>query len=134
MQQLDKRQPAKNQNARDHLANERTFLAWIRTSIGIMGFGFVVVKFSLFIRQVSGLLGKEIGVHKFGYSSVTGILLVVAGAVVLLLSFIKYKQTERQLLEETYQHSSGLIFTLTAVIFVISIFMVFYLVESSFHL
>ena len=35
----------------DHLANERTFLAWIRTSIGIMGFGFVVVKFSRFICQ-----------------------------------------------------------------------------------
>jgi hypothetical protein len=35
----------------DHLANERTFLAWIRTSIGIMGFGFVVVKFSRFLRQ-----------------------------------------------------------------------------------
>nr|WP_169818738.1 DUF202 domain-containing protein [Niabella ginsenosidivorans] len=39
--------------ASDHLANERTFLAWIRTSIGIMGFGFVVVKFSLFIRQLA---------------------------------------------------------------------------------
>lgn len=35
----------------DHLANERTFLAWIRTSIGIMGFGFVVVKFSRFLCQ-----------------------------------------------------------------------------------
>ncbi|WP_167516127.1 MULTISPECIES: YidH family protein [Mucilaginibacter] len=35
-------------NASDHLANERTFLAWIRTSIALMGFGFVVVKFSLF--------------------------------------------------------------------------------------
>ncbi|WP_229663535.1 YidH family protein [Pedobacter quisquiliarum] len=33
----------------DHLANERTFLAWIRMSIGIMGFGFVVVKFSRFL-------------------------------------------------------------------------------------
>ena len=36
-------------SAGDHLANERTFLAWIRTSIGIMAFGFVVVKFSLFL-------------------------------------------------------------------------------------
>lgn len=40
-------------NAREHLANERTLLAWIRTSIGIMAFGFVVVKFSLFIKQIS---------------------------------------------------------------------------------
>jgi len=35
------------QNRRVHLANERTFLAWIRTSIGIMAFGFVVEKFGL---------------------------------------------------------------------------------------
>ena len=37
----------------DHLANERTFLAWIRTSVGLMGFGFVVVKFSIFLKQIS---------------------------------------------------------------------------------
>ncbi|UZJ63104.1 DUF202 domain-containing protein [Sphingobacterium sp. KU25419] len=43
----------------DHLANERTFLAWIRTSIGIMGFGFVVVKFSLFVKQVSLILHNQ---------------------------------------------------------------------------
>ncbi|MBB5439184.1 uncharacterized membrane protein YidH (DUF202 family) [Pedobacter sp. AK017] len=46
-------------NAGDHLANERTFLAWIRTSIGIMGFGFVVVKFSLFVRQIGIALGHQ---------------------------------------------------------------------------
>jgi putative membrane protein len=34
------------------MANERTFLAWIRTSIAIMAFGFVVEKFGLFLRQV----------------------------------------------------------------------------------
>ena len=39
------------------MANERTFLAWIRTSIGIMAFGFVVEKFALFLKQVSYLLG-----------------------------------------------------------------------------
>ena len=35
------------------MANERTFLAWIRTSIGIMAFGFVVERFSIFVKQVS---------------------------------------------------------------------------------
>jgi len=35
------------------MANERTFLAWIRTSIGIMAFGFVVEKFAFFVRQMS---------------------------------------------------------------------------------
>ena len=43
-------------NPSDHLANERTFLAWIRTSIAIMAFGFVVVKFTFFIKQLSIVL------------------------------------------------------------------------------
>lgn len=42
---------SKSLHARDHMANERTFLAWIRTSIGIMAFGFVVEKFALKLRM-----------------------------------------------------------------------------------
>ncbi|HET8995258.1 MAG TPA: DUF202 domain-containing protein, partial [Acetobacteraceae bacterium] len=37
-------------NFSDHAANERTFLAWIRTAIAIMAFGFLVAKFNLFLR------------------------------------------------------------------------------------
>lgn len=54
----------------DHLANESTFLALIRTSIGIMAFGFVVVKFSFFVKQISLLLGKETILQQKGYSAV----------------------------------------------------------------
>ncbi|MEK7197689.1 MAG: DUF202 domain-containing protein, partial [Nitrospirota bacterium] len=48
---------SKVRNRRVHMANERTFLAWIRTSIGIMAFGFVVERFSIFVKQVSYFLG-----------------------------------------------------------------------------
>ncbi len=44
----------------DHLANERTYLAWVRTSIGIMAFGFVVVKFNLFIKQIAIVLRNKL--------------------------------------------------------------------------
>ena len=49
----------KDQNTANHLANERTFLAWIRTSVGLMAFGFVVVKFSLFVKQFLSSWVKE---------------------------------------------------------------------------
>jgi len=49
---LVNRSAQKVRNRRVHMANERTFLAWIRTSIAIMAFGFVVEKFGLFLRQV----------------------------------------------------------------------------------
>lgn len=122
----------KQQNAREHLANERTLLAWIRTSIGIMAFGFVVVKFSLFIKQISLLLGKNVTVpQQHGYSSVIGILLVAVGALILLLSYMKYKKTEKQLTSETFKSSSALVFSLTIIILSISILLILYLIEST---
>jgi len=121
----------KQPNAREHLANERTLLAWIRTSIGIMAFGFVVVKFSLFIRQISLLLGKDIVMPPRGHSSVIGILLVAVGAIVLVLAYIKYKRTEKQLNDRTFRSSSSLILYLTITIFIISILLIIYLLENT---
>jgi len=118
-------------NVSDHLANERTFLAWIRTSIGIMAFGFVVVKFSLFVKQISLLLGKDNIIQSRGYSSMFGIILVAAGAVTSVLSYVRFKQTERQLKEGAYHHSSLLITLLTAFIFFASFFLIAYLIKTT---
>ena len=118
-------------NIREHLANERTFLAWMRTSIGIMAFGFVVVKFALFVKQISMMLGKENLIHSTGYSGIVGIILVSVGAVTAILSFIKYKQTEKQLNEGNYKYSSLLITLLTVFIFLISVFLIVYLIKST---
>jgi len=121
----------KRGNPSDHLANERTLLAWTRTSIGIMAFGFVVVKFSLFVKQISLVLGKEYAVHSRGISALVGILLVAVGAVTIIFSYIRYKGTESQLNNGTYRHSSLLITLLTAFIFLVSILLIVYLVESA---
>lgn len=121
----------KQQNASEHLANERTLLAWIRTSIGIMAFGFVVVKFSLFIKQISLILDKNIRIPpQRGYSSLIGILLVGVGAIVLLLSYLKYKKTEKQLNNENFKSSSTLVFSLAITILIISVLLILYLIEN----
>jgi putative membrane protein len=120
----------RNDNTRDHLANERTFLAWIRTSIGIMAFGFVVVKFSLFLKQISLILGKENIIHTKGYSGILGIVLVAVGTVTSVLSYIRFTRSKKQLDEGRYKHSSLLITILTAFIFLVSIFLIVYLVDS----
>lgn len=117
-------------NASDHLANERTFLAWIRTSIGIMAFGFVVVKFSLFVKQISLLLGKQVVIHQQGYSAIVGIVLVAVGTVTAGASYLRYKNIEKQLNEARYKNSSLLITILVAFIFLISVSLIAYLIES----
>jgi putative membrane protein len=120
----------KQGNPSDHLANERTFLAWIRTSIGIMAFGFVVVKFSLFLKQISLILGKETVIHQTGNSGILGIVLVVVGTVTAALAYTRYKQSEKQLNDGKYKHSSLLITVLTSFILLVSILLIVYLVRS----
>lgn len=121
----------KQNNPGDHLANERTFLAWMRTSIGIMAFGFVVVKFSLFVKQISLILGKTNIIAPKGYSGVVGIVLVVVGMVTAVMSYLRYKHSEKQLNEGVYKHSSLLISVLTAFIFLVSVFLIIYLIKST---
>lgn len=120
----------KKSNPSDHLANERTFLAWTRTSIGIMAFGFVVVKFSLFVKQISLLLGQENIIHTQGYSGILGITLVAVGTTTAVLSYIRYRQTEQQLNNGHYKHSSILLTILTGFIILVSAFLIVYLVNS----
>ena len=120
----------KANSTNEHLANERTFLAWVRTSIGIMAFGFVVVKFSLFVKQISIVLGKQLIPQSHGYSNIIGILLVIAGSSSLIISFVQYKRTEKQINNDNYISSSSLTAALTVFIFLTSIFLIVYLINS----
>ena len=121
-------------DVKDHMANERTFLAWIRTSIGIMAFGFVVEKFALFVKKISYIFGKavvpESSSASLGYSSIFGIVLVVLGAAMGVLAFIRYKKVEKEIEEDTYRPSLILDILLTMVIIVIGAFFVIYMIHS----
>lgn len=116
------------------MANERTFLAWIRTSIAIMAFGFVVERFSLFVKQVAFLLGKSLETPppavRHEYSSVLGIFLVGIGALMGLLAFMRYKTVERQIDRDTYKPSVILDLLLTISLLAIAAFLLFYLIHS----
>lgn len=122
-------------NRRVHMANERTFLAWIRTSVGIMAFGFVVEKFALFIKQLSYFLGNpniaKIPPPSHGYSSILGIFLVGLGALMGVLAFIRYKKVEKQIDEDLYQPSLLLDMLLAAAILAVGVFLVIYLIHST---
>ena len=114
----------------DHLANERTFLAWVRTSVGIMAFGFVVVKFSLFIKQVSVIVEKESRIVGHGYSAISGIILVGIGALITLLAFIRYKRVQKQIEKGSFDSSTPLLSFLTVIILLMSVLLIGYLMGN----
>jgi putative membrane protein len=118
-------------SASDHLANERTFLAWIRTGIGIMAFGFVVVKFTLFVKQLSLVLQKPLPAPSHGYSTAIGIFLVGFGSLLNLWSFLRYRATTKQLQDANYKPSNLLTTMLVAFILLAGVALVWYLISST---
>jgi uncharacterized membrane protein YidH (DUF202 family) len=117
-------------NRRVHMANERTFLAWIRTSVAVMAFGFVVEKFSLFVKQMAYYVGKEASPPAPGYSSLIGILLVGLGMLMGVLAFVRYKKVESQIDADTYAPSPVLSVLLAISVIVVGMFLLFYLIHS----
>ena len=115
----------------EHLANERTLLAWVRTAIGIMAFGFVVVKFSLFIRQMALITRTTAAIPQQGVSGPVGILLVVAGALSLIFGGWRYFQTEKRLQTGRYEHRPGLLYALVVLMLILSIAIIIYLVRTT---
>ena len=115
----------KVRNRRVYMANERTFLAWIRTGIGIMAFGFIVKKFVLFMNTENALPLSH------GYSEIAGICLVGLGTLMNLLAFVKYKKVERQIDKDTYHPSSILDLLLIISVFAVGIFLIIYLIHST---
>jgi len=123
---------ADSSNCKDHLANERTYLAWIRTNLGIMAFGFVVEKFSFFLQEFAAFLGRsELPKSTLqGYSSTFGITLVAIGAILCIFAFLKFKRTENQINENTYRSTSLLYSVLGLLVFLVGVFLIVYLIKS----
>ncbi len=82
--------------ATDVLANERTFLAWIRTALALAGFGFVIARFALFTREF-GLVTHSAVPEGGGLSSGLGGAMVVAGIVAAVYGSYRYVAMARGL-------------------------------------
>jgi putative membrane protein len=78
----------------DHAANERTFLAWVRTAIAIMAFGFLVEKFDLFLRIASDSLGGRKPLPAGGQivGNVAGLLFILLGGAMMVLAIIRFRK------------------------------------------
>lgn len=81
--------------ARDHLANERTFLAWVRTGAAIVVFGFAIGRFSIAMRQLTALSGHA--VRTAGMSVWMGATSIVAGVLLVVAGLVRYRKTRSQL-------------------------------------
>ncbi|MGB0037225.1 MAG: DUF302 domain-containing protein [Candidatus Acidiferrales bacterium] len=92
----DATQRDSNQNPSDYLAAERTFLAWIRTGLALMGFGFVVARFGLFLQELQ-LIPAGLRPHQPVLSVWFGTALIIAGVFVNVSSSVHHVRFIRNL-------------------------------------
>ncbi|MFH0878745.1 MAG: DUF202 domain-containing protein [Lentisphaerota bacterium] len=95
-QNKDREKSAPDIDPRISMAAERTFLAWIRTGLALMGFGFVVARFGLFLREVATLQTKPLPTGH-GFSLWIGISLVGLGVIVNILAAVNHSRYLRAL-------------------------------------
>ena len=93
-----------------------------------MAFGFVAVKFSLFINQVALLSEEPLPLPDAEYSYVVGLVLIVIGVLMSLLAYLRFRQTEKQLRDGEYRSGFLLTLLLTTCIIFVGILMLIYLI------
>ena len=78
----------------DHAANERTFVAWVRTAIAIMAFGFLIAKFNLFLRIASESVATgSLPANSQIFGNIAGLLLIVLGGAMMVFATMHFRKT-----------------------------------------
>ncbi|BAQ18622.1 YidH family protein [Methyloceanibacter caenitepidi] len=96
----------------DHAANERTFLAWMRTGVAIIAFGFLIDRFDLFVMTMAEAVDIKPEAHTqlermsraFGLS--TGVWFILVGVFFIVAATVRFLRTRNLLLDEEI-HKTG---------------------------
>ena len=121
-----------------YLANERTFLSWIRTSISLIGLGFIIAKFSLFIAEFKIIVQSAVDSNAVNtpplssntmtdYMSILGTGMVLLAIVLIVFALKNYIQTDKAIKTGSYQSNPILLYTVSIVLIILSIMTIIYL-------
>jgi putative membrane protein len=114
---------------RDHLANERTFLAWMRTTVSLMGFGVVIARLRyLLVALPPGAVAND---GTPGRSTLLGLIFVAAGLGTLVFATLSYYRTQRAIENADFRPLGRTAAVFAAVLFVLGILSLVYLLALS---
>jgi putative membrane protein len=95
-------------NFTDHSANERTFLAWVRTAIAVMAFGFLVERFDLFLKFAAPALdGRTPPVPGQKFANEAGVALIVLGSAIVAIAATRFLATSKAIDSEALLPGPG---------------------------
>jgi putative membrane protein len=112
-------------NFADHAANERTFLAWVRTAIAVMAFGFLIVRFDLIMRMTAKAVADDtIPLHRAA-NDITGLIFIFMGIGIIAVAAARFrrmgKEIDNRAIENVYSERVDLAFA--GLLFLLSIAM-----------
>jgi putative membrane protein len=97
----------------DHAANERTFLAWVRTGLAVIAFGFVIEKFNLFVLAMASANSTD-AAHRLQLERLSGpfgrydgLALILVGIALVLIAAARFVRTGRMLADQEIHPDSS---------------------------
>jgi putative membrane protein len=86
----------------DHAANERTFLAWVRTAIAVMAFGFLIERFDLFLKVLAPQLAqRRMAPHGEAFANWAGLTFLVIGVITVVIAGYRFRKTAQEIESDT---------------------------------
>jgi putative membrane protein len=115
----------------EYLANERTFLAWIRTSIAVISLGFVVAKFGVWLRELATRLAPQTPLPSTGLSLPIGVAMMAMGGALAVLAAWHYHLVNQAIERGEVRANRGLIVAVTAGVALLALAMIIYLLVAA---
>jgi len=113
------------------LANERTFLAWVRTSIAVMSLGFVIARFSLWMREMSSGVSATMRIRHTGISEVLGECMIGLGGVLTAFAAWRYRVVNRAIERGEIEADPHMVMAITAIILTAAVAVIVYMIIST---
>jgi putative membrane protein len=112
------------------LANERTFLAWLRTGIAVMSLGFVVARFGLWLRELALQINPHVALRHTGLSLPLGEVMIGFGALLTLVAAWRYHVVNRAIERGEIKSDPRMVSLVTIVVVISAIALIIYMTLS----
>jgi putative membrane protein len=96
----------------DHAANERTFLAWVRTAIAVSAFGFLIERFDLVLSALAGSSPRASAFRPRQFGNEVALAFILLGVAMIIVASVRFFRLQREIDRDDVVHRTGSLFDL----------------------